>query len=134
MSRKQVAALCRGTCLCGTFPATVALADPLANSGLRTCIGHHSGPWAALDPLLARIRRRIASATPIGATATSRPRTIQRSRRRVSARTLRSSPSTHLAGASTELRIETDARNFHHPADMPATAISFTMIREERSS
>ena len=30
--------------------------------------------------------------------------------------------------------IEIDARVLHRPADMPATAISFTMIREERSS
>ena len=27
-----------------------------------------------------------------------------------------------------------DARDFHHPAHIPVTAISFTMIREERSS
>ena len=27
-----------------------------------------------------------------------------------------------------------DARDFHYPADMPATAMSFTMIREELSS
>ena len=64
--------------------------------------------WRAL----AHIRRRIASATPIGAAATSRPRTIQRSGRRVSARPLRSSPRTHLAGASTGMRIEIDAARF----------------------
>ena len=55
------------------------------------------------------IRRRIASATPIGAAATSRSKTIQRSGRRVSARTLRSSPSPHPAGESTGMRIEIDA-------------------------
>ena len=185
--------------------------------------------WRAL----AHIRRRTASATPIGTTAMSRPRTIQRTGHRVSARALRSSPSTHLSRASTEMRIEIDAarvgeigrwtlerykesfkrgrhipfrdcaerpivvaiadthgveldspyrvriqgqwafrstspscryrrncvvverlirdsgllvftlprcvlkwidaRDFHHPADMPATAISFTLIREERA-
>ena len=32
------------------------------------------------------------------------------------------------------MRIEIDARDFHHPAEMPATAISLTMIREKRST
>ena len=44
MPRKRLAALSRGPCLCGTFPASVTVADPLANSGPRACIGYSSGP------------------------------------------------------------------------------------------
>ena len=58
LSHKQFAALCRGTCLCGTFPASVTVADPLPNSGPRTCIGYSSKPVGSARSAPRELRNR----------------------------------------------------------------------------